>query len=95
EVEMEAPIVVAKGADFVALRIREIALEHKVPIVENPPLARALFKVEIDQLVPIDAYKAVAEVISYVWRLKGYKRRDRAAEKPSPKPGYRESRSAL
>jgi len=95
EVEMEAPIVVAKGADFIALRIREIALEHKVPIVENPPLARALFQVDLDQTVPLDAYKAVAEVISYVWRLKGYKRRDRAAEKPASGPGYRESRSAL
>lgn len=95
EVEMEAPTVVAKGADLVALRIREIALENKVPIVENPPLARALFKVEIDQTVPLDAYKAVAEVISYVWRLKGYRRRDRAAEQAAAKAGYRESRSAL
>jgi flagellar biosynthetic protein FlhB len=87
--------VVAKGADLVALRIREIAQEHKVPIVENPPLARALFKVDIDQTVPLDAYKAVAEVISYVWRLKRYKRRDREPEKATPKPGYRETRSAL
>lgn len=77
EVEMEAPTVVAKGADFMAKRIRELAQEHKVPIVENPPLARALFQAELDHIIPADTYRAVAEVISYVWKLKGYKRRDR------------------
>ncbi len=79
EVEMEAPTVVAKGADFMAKRIRELAQEHKVPIVENPPLARALYKAELDHLIPGDTYRAVAEVISYVWKIKGYKRRDRTA----------------
>jgi len=70
--KMEAPKLVAKGADYVALRIREIAEEHEVPIVENPPLARALFaSVELDQEIPIEHYKAVAEVIGYVMRLKG------------------------
>jgi flagellar biosynthetic protein FlhB len=69
---MRAPKVVAKGSDEVALRVREVAIEHDVPIVENPPLARALFgAVEIDQEVPLEHYKAVAEVIGYVWRLKG------------------------
>jgi flagellar biosynthetic protein FlhB len=69
--KMEAPKLVAKGADYVALRIREIAEEHEVPIVENPPLARALFaSVELDQEIPIEHYKAVAEVIGYVMRLK-------------------------
>jgi len=67
---MAAPRCVAKGADLVALRIRELAEEHRVPIVENPPLARALHKsVEIDQEVPPEHYKAVAEVIGYVLRL--------------------------
>ena len=67
---MAAPRCVAKGADLVALRIRELAEEHRVPIVENPPLARALHKsVEIDQDVPPEHYKAVAEVIGYVLRL--------------------------
>jgi len=67
-----APIVVAKGIDFLALRIREVAVEHKVPIIENPPLARALYNsVEIDQEVPIEHYKAVAEVIRYVYKIKG------------------------
>ena len=68
---MGAPVVVAKGADEVALRIREVANENDVPIVENPPLARALFNgVEIDQEIPEDHYKAVAKVISYVYSLK-------------------------
>ncbi|HIJ38521.1 MAG TPA: flagellar biosynthesis protein FlhB [Rhodospirillaceae bacterium] len=69
---MTAPLLVAKGQNLVALKIREIAEEHKVPIVENPPLARALFAtVEIDAEIPPEHYKAVAEVISYVLRLKG------------------------
>ena len=69
---MAAPKVTAKGVDNIALKIREVAEEHKVPLVENPPLARALYAaVEIDQEVPPDHYKAVAEVISYIMRLKG------------------------
>jgi len=68
---MAAPVVVAKGADYVAKRIRQIAETHAVPIVENPPLARALHAtVEIDQEVPQEHYKAVAEIIGYVMRLK-------------------------
>ncbi len=69
---MDAPVMVAKGADDVAARIRDLAKEHKVPVVENPPLARALFdSMEIDQMIPPEHFKAVAEVISYVFRLKG------------------------
>lgn len=69
---MGAPRLVAKGADAVAFRIRAVAEENDVPIVENPPLARALYQaVEIDQEVPPDHYRAVAEVISYVYRLQG------------------------
>ncbi|MGF1611147.1 MAG: flagellar biosynthesis protein FlhB [Kiloniellales bacterium] len=69
---MAAPKVTAKGVDHIALKIREVAEEHKVPLVENPPLARALYaSVELDQEVPQEHYKAVAEVISYVMRLKG------------------------
>jgi len=68
---MEAPICVAKGVDALALKIREVADEHSVPIVENPPLARALHAtVEIDQQIPPEHYKAVAEVIGYVMRLR-------------------------
>ena len=68
---MAAPRVVAKGADLVARRIRELAEEHKVPIVSNPPLARALFaSVELDQEIPPKHYKAVAEIIGYVMKLR-------------------------
>lgn len=68
---MDAPKVVAKGVDFLAKRIRELAEENEVPIVENPPLARALYaSVEIDQTIPQEHFKAVAEVISYVMQLK-------------------------
>lgn len=68
---MAAPTVVAKGQDLIALKIREIAKENEVPVVENPPLARALYKaVEIDDEIPQEHYKAVAEVIGYVMKLK-------------------------
>jgi len=68
---MEAPVCVAKGVDAMALRIREIGAEHNVPIVENPPLARALHaSVEVDQTIPQEHYKAVAEVIGYVMKLR-------------------------
>ncbi|KJS34746.1 MAG: hypothetical protein VR70_17185 [Rhodospirillaceae bacterium BRH_c57] len=70
--DMAAPKVVAKGMDFIAARIREVAEENNIPIVENPPLARALHAaVELDEEIPQDHYKAVAEVIGYVMRLKG------------------------
>jgi flagellar biosynthetic protein FlhB len=67
---MNAPICVAKGIDQIARRIREVAEKHGIPIVENPPLARAIHAtVEIDQEIQADHYKAVAEVIGYVMRL--------------------------
>jgi flagellar biosynthetic protein FlhB len=70
--EMEAPLCVAKGQDNMALRIREIAKEHKIIIYEDKPLARALYDlVEVDQTIPPAQYKAVAEVISFVFRQKG------------------------
>jgi flagellar biosynthetic protein FlhB len=69
---MNAPICVAKGADLIALKIREVAEQHSIPVVENPPLARALHaSVEIDQEVTPEHYKAVAEVIGYVMKLRG------------------------
>lgn len=68
---MEAPLCVAKGVDALALKIRSIAAEHSVPVVENPPLARALHAtVEVDETIPPEHYKAVAEVIGYVMRLR-------------------------
>jgi len=70
--ETEAPVLIAKGADLIAQKIREVAKEHDIPIVENRPLALALFEsVEVDQEVPTEHYRAVAEIISYIWRLKG------------------------
>lgn len=76
---MGAPQVVAKGVDSLALRIREVAKEHKVPIVENPPLARTLYaSVEVDEEIKSEHYKAVAEVISYVMKLRGAKPRPRS-----------------
>jgi len=68
---MEAPICLAKGVDALALKIREVASEHSIPVVENPPLARALHAtVEVDQEIPPEHYKAVAEVIGYVMKLR-------------------------
>ena len=69
---MNAPVCLAKGVDNLALKIREVAAAHNIPVVENPPLARALHAtVEIDEEVPPEHYKAVAEVIGYVMRLRG------------------------
>jgi flagellar biosynthetic protein FlhB len=70
--EMAAPRVVAKGADHIAERIRDIARSHDVPLVENKPLAQALFKLaELGDTIPVELYRAVAEVLAYVYRLKG------------------------
>jgi len=67
-----APICVAKGVDVLALKIREVAKAHEIPIVENPPLARALYaSVEVDEVIPQEHFKAVAQVIGYVYRLTG------------------------
>ncbi len=68
---MPSPRLLAKGADLIALRIREIAKEHRIPLVENKPLARTIFKtMEIGQFIPRELYTAVAEVLSFVYKLK-------------------------
>ena len=68
---MQAPVCVAKGVDLIALKIREVAGQHNIPIVENVPLARALYAtVEIDEEIPVEHYHAVAEIIGYVMGLK-------------------------
>ena len=73
---MDAPLCVAKGVDTLALKIREVANQHSIPLVENPPLARALYaSVEVDQEIPPEHYKAVAEIIGYVMKLRGAARR--------------------
>lgn len=82
--DMAAPVLVAKGQDHVAFKIKEVAEENDIPVVENAPLARALFAaVEIDEEIPVEHYKAVAEVIGYVMRLKG----ELPPEQPSGGPG--------
>jgi len=83
EKKMHAPLVVAKGTDLLAAKIREIAAEHGVPVVEAPPLARALHKsVEIGREVPAALYVAVAQVLTYVYQLKAA--RERGATPPPP-----------
>jgi flagellar biosynthetic protein FlhB len=68
---MNAPVCLAKGADLIARKIREVAEQHGIPIVENPPLARALHgTVEVDQEIPPEHYRAVAEIIGYVMKLR-------------------------
>ncbi len=69
--EMPAPQVIAKGANIIAERIKEIASKHDIPIVENPPLAKALYKLDIGEFIPAELYQAVAEVLAYVYKLKG------------------------
>ncbi|WP_127580640.1 flagellar biosynthesis protein FlhB [Paenibacillus koleovorans] len=70
--QAEAPIVLAKGMDYVALKIRQVAKEHNIVTMENKPLARALYEqVEIGQTIPADLFQAVAEVLAYVYKLKG------------------------
>jgi flagellar biosynthesis protein FlhB len=67
---MTAPVVVAKGRNYQARRIREVAMAHQVPIVENPPLAQALYKsVEVGQEIPAHLYRAVAEILAYIYKL--------------------------
>lgn len=71
---MAAPVVVAKGAGLVAERIRRLALEHGIPVLERKPLARALYReVEVNRPIPPDKYAAVAEVLAYVYQLRGKK----------------------
>ena len=66
----KAPIVVAKGIDLVAQKIKDIAYDNNIPLVRNPPLARSLYKVEIDSHIPAEHYEAVAKIIGYVYQLR-------------------------
>ena len=69
--EMAAPKVVAKGKDYIAQKIKEIAIENDVPIVEDKPLAQVLYKtVEIDEQIPPDLFKAVAQILAYIYQMK-------------------------
>jgi flagellar biosynthetic protein FlhB len=79
---MDAPEVVAMGKDKVALKIREIAKQHKITIVRNPPLARALFATaKVDEEIPVEHFRAVAQVIGYVYRLQGRTLESKAADR--------------
>ncbi len=69
--EMPAPKVVAKGAEAIAEKIKEVARNHGVPIYEDKALARALFKLKLDSYIPQELYKAVAKIIAYIYRLRG------------------------
>jgi flagellar biosynthetic protein FlhB len=69
---MAAPLVVAKGKNYLAARIRQRAIENQVPIIENPPLAQALYKsVDVGQEIPAHLYRAVAEILAYIFKLMG------------------------
>jgi flagellar biosynthesis protein FlhB len=83
EKRMRAPLVVAKGADLIAARIREIATEHNVPIFEAPPLARALHRhVEIGGEIPSNLYVAVAQVLTYIYQVKNARRHGAVVPQP-------------
>ncbi|GAP66683.1 flagellar biosynthetic protein FlhB [Mizugakiibacter sediminis] len=92
EARMRAPVVVAKGADIVAAQIRDVAARHRIPTVEAPPLARALFRsTELGAPIPAALYVAVAQVLAYVYRLKAAA----AAGQPAPPPPVPEIDPAL
>lgn len=69
---MSTPVVVAKGKNYLALRIRQRAIDHQVPLIENPPLAQALYKsVKVGQEIPPNFYRAIAEILAYVYKIMG------------------------
>lgn len=82
--EMESPMLVAKGTELIAQKIIKIATENGIPVIDNPPVARALFRiVEINHLVPPDLYKAVAEILLFVYNLKNNSNQGRIVENPN------------
>jgi flagellar biosynthesis protein FlhB len=92
EKKNRAPMVIAKGVELIALKIREIATEHGVPVIEAPPLARALHKsVELNREVPAALYITVAQVLTYVYQLKAARERGVA---PPPAPAFGEAPGA-
>ena len=68
--EMAAPVIIAKGSDYIAMKIREIAREHEIPIVENPPVARLFHKLDLETPIPESMFRAVAEILAHVYSLK-------------------------
>jgi flagellar biosynthetic protein FlhB len=87
EASMRAPKVISKGADLLALKIRDIARSHSIPILQSPMLARALYAhSELDQDIPADLYTAVAQVLAYVYRLKAAMRGEGPMPGEAPTP---------
>lgn len=79
---MATPVVVAKGKNYLALRIRQLAIESGVPLIENPPLAQALYKsVDVGHEIPPNLYRAVAEVLAYIYKLRNARRSSKPASK--------------
>lgn len=79
--EMESPMLIAKGTELIAKKIIDIAKEHDIPIIDNPPVARAIFRMmDINQLVPPDLYKAVAEILLFVYNLKNNQNQGRIVD---------------
>jgi flagellar biosynthetic protein FlhB len=72
--KMQSPKLVAKGKDLIAERIKQVAREHDVPIVENPPVARAVYdSIDIGEFIPQELFKPIAEILAYIYKLKGKK----------------------
>jgi flagellar biosynthetic protein FlhB len=71
---MSSPVVVAKGKNWLALQIRQVAVQHQVPIIENPPLARALYSaIDVGRPIPPEFYRAMAEILAYIYKMMGHK----------------------
>ena len=84
--EMESPMLIAKGTELIAKKIITIAKEHDVPVIENPPVARALFKmVDLNQQIPPELYKAIAEILLFVYNLKNNRNQSRIKKEPHSK----------
>lgn len=87
EATMAAPRVISKGADLLALRIRDLALSHHIPVLQSPPLARALYThAELDQDIPMSLYTAVAQVLAYIYRLRAALRGEAPMPAHEPTP---------
>ena len=87
EMNMTAPVVVAKGLDLLALEIREIAREHEIPVMENRPLAQALYKgVEVGDTIPSALYHAVAEILVLVFKAQEEVKRQEARRRAAANP---------
>ena len=84
--EMDSPMLIAKGTELIAKKIITIAKEHNVPVIENPPVARALFKmVDLNHQIPPELYKAIAEILLFVYNLKNNRNQSRIKKEPNNK----------